>query len=219
MLFSGSDRRSVFAIAMVALTVAAGLAGSHAHAAPAQIERLEIPASALKPAVRLSQTKVKVVSPTSTTVPLPTGTMTFPMNPLPRCAISKSSFGQPRGADRRHEGLDIMATLGQEVYAADGGVIWKQSIDGTPGATLSGNSWTIRLPDGTYYFYGHLSKFADGLVLGASVVRGQLIGYVGDTGNPGPGNYHLHFEVHPNGAAAVDPFPLLAIPKSCSFWT
>ena len=48
------------------------------------------------------------------------------------------------------------------------------------------------------------------------MTRGQLIGYVGDTGNPGPGNYHLHFEVHPKGGDAVDPFPLLTIPKSCT---
>ena len=48
------------------------------------------------------------------------------------------------------------------------------------------------------------------------MTRGQLIGYVGDTGNPGPGNYHLHFEVHPKGGAAVDPFPLLTIPKVCT---
>ncbi|MEA3185665.1 MAG: peptidoglycan LD-endopeptidase LytH, partial [Ilumatobacteraceae bacterium] len=59
---------------------------------------------------------------------------------------------------------------------------------------------------------------ATGLNQGDTVTRGQLIGYVGDTGDPGPGNYHLHFEVHPKGGAAVDPYPLLAIPKACTIY-
>lgn len=200
MFCTGSHRRSIIAIGVAALTLCLGLATyNHAHAATTAMVRLELSATALKPAVRLSQS----------------GVIMFPINPLPRCAMSKTSFGQPRPPDRIHEGLDIMAALGQEVYAVDNGVLWRQAIDGAPNATLSGNSWYLRLADGTYYFYGHLSAFAPGLVLGNTVTRGQLIGYVGDTGNPGPGNYHLHFEVHPKGGAAVDPFPLLAIPKVC----
>jgi len=157
-------------------------------------------ATALKPAIRLSQT----------------GVIMFPMNPLPKCALSKTSFGQPRPPDRFHEGIDLMASLGQEVYAVDNGVLTKQVVDGAANATLSGNAWTLTMTDKTYYFYAHLSKFADGLAAGSTVIRGQLIGYVGDTGDPGPGNYHLHFEVHPKGGAAVNPYPLLTIPKSCT---
>ena len=75
-----------------------------------------------------------------------------------------------------------------------------------------------RSADGTYYFYAHLSTFADGLSVGSKVTRGQVIGYVGDTGDAGPGNYHLHFEVHPGSQknAAVDPVPLLEIPTACT---
>jgi murein DD-endopeptidase MepM/ murein hydrolase activator NlpD len=161
---------------------------------------LEIAATALKPAIRLSQS----------------GVIIFPMNPLPKCALSKTSFGQPRSGGRFHEGIDLMASLGQEVYAVDNGVMWRQVINGEPNSTLSGNAWYLRLADSTYYFYGHLSGFAPGLKIGDTVTRGQLIGYVGDTGNPGPGNYHLHFEVHPKNGDAVDPYPLLTIPKSCT---
>jgi murein DD-endopeptidase MepM/ murein hydrolase activator NlpD len=111
-----------------------------------------------------------------------------------------------------------MASLGQEIYAVSNGTLTKKTIDGAPDATLSGNAWRLQLTDGTgtYYFYAHLSAFAAGLNQGDTVIKGQLIGYVGDTGDPGPGNYHLHFEVHPKGGAAVDPYPLLLIPKTCT---
>ena len=52
----------------------------------------------------------------------------FPMNPLPKCALSKTSFGQPRPTGRIHEGIDLMASLGQEIYAVDNGVLTKQTV-------------------------------------------------------------------------------------------
>jgi murein DD-endopeptidase MepM/ murein hydrolase activator NlpD len=193
--------RIVMVLAVAALTVGAGTAAfGNAHAATIGPPRLEVAATALKPAVRLSQA----------------GVLVFPMNPLPKCALSKTSFGQPRSGGRTHQGIDLMASLGQEVYAVDNGVLTKQTIDGAANATLSGNAWYLTLPNTTYYFYAHLSAFATGLAAGSVVTRGQLIGYVGDTGDPGPGNYHLHFEVHPQGGAAVNPYPLLTIPKSCT---
>jgi murein DD-endopeptidase MepM/ murein hydrolase activator NlpD len=204
---TGSHRRRGVGTALALALCLAGLAHGHVRAAtvPTEIGRVEVAATALKPAVRLIQS----------------GMIMFPMNPMPRCEIAKNSFGQPRSGGRTHEGLDIMADKGQEIYAVGNGTIIKQTIDGATDATLSGNSWKVQLSDGsgTYYFYAHLSAFADGLKVGDSVVLGQLIGYVGDTGNPGPGNYHLHFEVHPKGGAAVDPFPLLTIPKSCRVFT
>jgi murein DD-endopeptidase MepM/ murein hydrolase activator NlpD len=142
------------------------------------------------------------------------GRIMFPMGPSPRCDIL-DNFGDLRSGGRRHEGVDILATLGQEVYAVADGVLVNQA---DASASLSGNAWGLTAGDGTYFFYAHLSAFAAGLELGDTVSRGQVIGYVGDTGNPGPGNYHLHFEVHPGGqrAPAIDPLPLLVIPNSCS---
>ncbi|HEY7626807.1 MAG TPA: M23 family metallopeptidase [Ilumatobacteraceae bacterium] len=199
----GSQRRSVIG-AVLALTIGiTASATSGARAADPLVARLEVAATALRPALRLAQS----------------GSINFPINPLPRCEMNTSSFGQPRSGGRTHEGLDIMANKGQEIYAVGNGKLIKQTVDGATDATLSGNSWKLQLPDGTYYFYAHLSAFADGLKVNDSVVLGQLIGYVGDTGNPGAGNYHLHFEVHPKGGAAVDPFPMLTIPKSCRIYT
>jgi peptidoglycan LD-endopeptidase LytH len=193
--------RIVTGLAVAALTIGTGIAAvGSAHAASDGPPQLELAATALRPAVRLSQS----------------GVLMFPMNPLPKCALSKTSFGQPRPDGRTHEGIDLMASLGQEIYAVDNGVLTKQAIDGAANATLSGNAWSLKEPDGTYYFYAHLSSFAAGLSVGSTVIRGQLIGYVGDTGDPGPGNYHLHFEVHPKGGAPVNPYDLLTIPKSCT---
>ena len=101
------------------------------------------------------------------------------------------------------------------MYAAAAGV---PTNTADASASLSGNAWGLTTNDGTYYFYAHLSAFAPGLSLGSSVRRGDVIGFVGDTGNPGPGNYHLHFEIPPGGqrAAAVDPLPLLQVPSACT---
>ena len=194
-------RRTALVLAAGLLTVgASAMVNRPVQAATIGPPQIELAAIALKPAVRLSQS----------------GVVMFPMDPLPKCALSKSSFGQPRSGGRTHEGIDLMASLDQQVYAVDNGVLWRQAVNGEPSAVLSGNAWYVQIADGTYYFYGHMSHFADGLKVGDTVTRGQVIGYVGDTGNPGPGNYHLHFEVHPKGGAAVDPYPLLTIPKSCT---
>ena len=143
----------------------------------------------------------------------------FPMAPSPRCQIL-NNFGDGRGGGRVHEGEDIMATKGQEVYAMVDGTLTLQVVDGSgqSGATLSGNLWQLTaITGGTYYIYAHLSAFAPGLAKGSKVLKGQVLGYVGDTGNPGPGNYHLHFEIHPGGGKAVDPLPLLLpVPAACT---
>ena len=140
--------RTVTVLSVAALTIgAATVSIGDAHAAPALAPRFQLAATALKPAIRLSQS----------------GVIMFPMNPLPKCSLSKTSFGQPRPNGRTHEGIDLMASLGQEVYAVDNGVLTRQAVDGATNATLSGNAWTLTMPDKTYYFYGHLSKFADGL--------------------------------------------------------
>ncbi len=196
--------RKALAVAMAALTLGIGCTvAASAHAAGTTVvAQFELPATALRPAVRLQQS----------------GVIIFPMQPTPRCEMLRTSFGQPRSGGRTHEGVDIMATLGQEIYAVDGGVISALTVNGAPNAALSGNAIRLKMTDGTYYFYAHLSSFAPGLTQGQSVVKGQLLGFVGDTGDPGAGNYHLHFEIHPRGGAAVDPLPLLTVPSACKIF-
>lgn len=160
---------------------------------------LATPAVPTKPAKRLGRT----------------GSLKFPMQTTPTCKIL-DNFADGRSGGRTHEGIDIGGDLGQEVYAVADGVLTKQYVDGEAGTSLSGNGWRVTLPDKTFYFFAHLSGFAAGLAVGDRVTKGQLIGYVGDTGNPTPGSYHLHFEVHPLGGAAVNPLTLLEIPPGCS---
>ncbi|MFN8021473.1 MAG: peptidoglycan DD-metalloendopeptidase family protein [Acidimicrobiales bacterium] len=121
------------------------------------------------------------------------------------------SWHAPRGGGRLHEGVDIIATAGQYVYAAADGKLSKQTLD--KAGSLSGNAWWLTADDGTYFFYAHMSAFAPDLKVGSRVVAGQIIGYVGRTGNAsGP---HLHFEVHPKGGAAVNPTPIVRAVDGC----
>lgn len=116
-----------------------------------------------------------------------------------------------RSGGRRHEGVDIIGKAGLYVYAAQDGTLSKQTTD-RPGS-LSGNAWWLTGNDGTYFFYAHLSAFAPDLRVGSKVKAGQVIGFVGRTGNAA-GN-HLHFEVHPRGGAAVNPTPIVKAVDGC----
>ena len=118
----------------------------------------------------------------------------------------------PRGGGRLHQGVDVIASQGKEVYAVVDGKITKQYVDFV--GSLSGNGVRLSLPNGTYFTYLHFSAFAEGMGVGVPVKAGQLIGYVGMTGNAA--TPHLHFEVHPNGGGGVDPYPLIKAVDACS---
>ncbi len=128
----------------------------------------------------------------------------------PPCTYT-DTFGAPRDGGRVHLGTDILAAEGNQVYAAVAGVVTKTySADTAP---LTGNGLRFTAPDGTYFFYGHLSALAPGIAVGTPVAAGQLVGYVGHTGNTTVS--HLHFEVHPQGGEAIDPYPILQRDGAC----
>lgn len=120
------------------------------------------------------------------------------------------SFGAPRMMgteyEHAHQGTDIMAPHGTPLLACERGLITEMGTD-----VLGGTKLWLKGESGTYYYYAHLSAFAEGLAIGDVVEAGDLVGLVGDTGNARGGAPHLHFEIHPGGGAAVNPFPLLAV--------
>jgi peptidoglycan hydrolase-like protein with peptidoglycan-binding domain len=116
-----------------------------------------------------------------------------------------------RSSGRVHLGVDIVAKEGNELYAVATGTISKiYTVENDP---LTGNGVRVARPDGTYFFYGHMSAFAPGLAVGTPVTAGQVIGYVGHTGNAGVS--HLHLEVHPGGGSAVNPYPIVKAFGAC----
>ena len=162
----------------------------------------------------------RLTTTTTSVPPPPKGRIMFPMQPGSKCTVL-NNFGDCRpigSCSRRHQGVDILGELGLECYAVDDGVITKKETHPTAGLMMDFEATRDGELTGTYYSYQHLSAFADTLEIGVPVKRGQVLGYVGDTGNPGPGNYHLHFEWHPAtaGGAARDPFDRLLIPTSCT---
>jgi murein DD-endopeptidase MepM/ murein hydrolase activator NlpD len=216
------SRRSVL-IGGVATLAAAAAARSTGAGASATLPEVTGAASVSEPAERLGTTTT--TAPTTTT-PAPEDDVAyepnehgliFPMASAPTCSVLKN-FGDGRSGGRSHQGIDILATEGQAVYAVIDGTITDIVREGDSNSSLSGNLIDLTGPDDTYFVYAHLSGFAEGLEVGTEVVQGQVIGYVGDTGNPGPGNYHLHFEVHPEGGSAIDPMNVLTIPEVCNVW-
>jgi len=123
------------------------------------------------------------------------------------------TFYQPRGEQRQHEALDIMAPTGTPVVAVADGKVAKLFHSKPGGLTVYQFD-----PTGQFaYYYAHLDRYADGIAEGMEVKRGTLIGYVGVTGNSDPNAPHLHFAVvalTPEKqwwkGTPLNPFPLMS---------
>jgi hypothetical protein len=180
-----------------------------------------LPANATDTVPGTTTTTVPAAAPaptTATTVPGATTTTVPAGTVIPTAAFPvqgpcwfTDTWQAPRGGGRRHEGVDIIARAGLYVYAVADGTLTRQVFD-RPGS-LSGNAWWLTQADGTYYFYAHLSAFAPDLKVGSKVVAGQILGFIGRTGNAGAA--HLHFEVHPGGGAAINPTPTVRATDGC----
>lgn len=103
----------------------------------------------------------------------------------------RDTFHAGRGPGRRHQAIDIMAPRGTRVLAADDGRVAK--ISSNRGGGLS--AYLVDPSGRLVYYYAHLDGYAPGLKEGQAVRRGQLIGYVGSTGNAPESAPHLHFAV------------------------
>ena len=126
---------------------------------------------------------------------LTTAAMRCPVNGFVAFA---DDFGEPRDAGTVHEGIDMQALLATPLVAVvDGDMVHDESPAG-------GNGIWLKDDAGDTYYYAHLSKYEGDA---RRVAAGDVIGYIGITGiTTGP---HLHFELHPHAAEAVDPYALL----------
>jgi murein DD-endopeptidase MepM/ murein hydrolase activator NlpD len=103
-----------------------------------------------------------------------------------------STFNAERGGNRRHEAMDIMAPRGTPVLASVTGRVVKLFTSAAGGLTI----YQFDEDEEYCYYYAHLDSYAPDLTEGQVVARGQIIGFVGTTGNAPPGAPHLHFAIH-----------------------
>jgi len=103
----------------------------------------------------------------------------------------RDTFDAIRSGGRLHRAIDIIAPRGTPVLAAADGKIIRLSLNKAGGNTIHQLSDDERL----VFYYAHLDRYADDLAPGDYARQGDVIGYVGDTGNAGAGNCHLHFSI------------------------
>ena len=147
----------------------------------------------------------------ATTATVPNGKLLMPVEGVNFAQVT-DTFNQARGAQRQHEALDIMAPRGAKVFAASDGKLVKLFTSKPGGLTI----YQFDPSEKYAYYYAHLDHYADGLQEGAQLHRGDLIGYVGSTGDADAKAPHLHFavfELTPEKqwwkGTPIDPYPLL----------
>jgi len=142
---------------------------------------------------------------------LPALSLIIPVQGIAAAQLS-DTFSDARGAGRLHDAIDIMAPTGTPVLAVADGRIVKLFNSKPGGLTI----YQFDATDSLAYYYAHLDRYADGVAEGQAVKRGDLIGYVGFTGNASPDGPHLHFAIMVLGpeknwwqGAAINPYPYL----------
>jgi len=180
----------------------------------------DAPAATTTPGIPLPQSALPEVATPAVVSPAvavvadvapPAGQLLVPVQGVAIDQLS-DTFAQPRGNERRHEALDILAARGTPVVAAADGKLVKLFTSKPGGLTLYQFDPTEKYA----YYYAHLDRYATGLEEGRELKRGDVIGYVGSTGNADADAPHLHFAVFELGAekkwwegTAVNPYPLL----------
>lgn len=128
--------------------------------------------------------------------------------PIPVAGVTRTqltdTWGAARSAGRRHEGIDILAPRGTVVKSTTHGMVGNLQSN-----RLGGNVVWILGPSGSWHYYAHLDKQKRGLNVGDHVRPGDVIGYVGNSGNARYTASHLHYGIYltGRGRGAVNPYP------------
>src|SRR6185369_6786510 len=148
--------------------------------------------SVTAPAVRPAATPSVAAPPAAvaTTGDIPHGRLRMPIDGETIDAL-KGGFAERRNGTRPHEAVDMLAPRNTPVHAVESGTIAKLFNSKAGGLTVYQFDPTGRL----CYYYAHLDRYADGLKDGQAVSQGEVIGYVGTTGNAPANTPHLHFAV------------------------
>jgi len=156
-------------------------------------------------------TAAPVIAPTASN----DDALTIPVQGITAAQL-RDTFSEARSQGRVHEALDIMAPRGTPVLAVADGSVEKLFTSVPGGLTIYQFE-----PSGRYaYYYAHLDRYADGLSEKQSIRRGDVIGYVGSTGNADPSAPHLHFAIFELGperqwwkGTAINPYPVFTRPQ------
>jgi murein DD-endopeptidase MepM/ murein hydrolase activator NlpD len=178
-----------------------------------EIDRLEAPADASDPVPETAAAPAEAAVPLPPAVGSPVITdlrsrlLLLPVQGVTAAQL-QPSFEQARG-ERRHEAIDILAPSGTPVFAVEAGRVAKLFVSQRGGLTI----YQFDPLERYAYYYAHLSRYAPGLQEGQHVSRGDVIGYVGVTGNAPPDAPHLHFAIFELGpekrwweGTPIDPF-------------
>ncbi|MBK0054105.1 M23 family metallopeptidase [Stenotrophomonas sp. S39] len=174
------------------------------------------------PPAAVTAAPVKPAAPARVDAAAPALTLAFPGADAPAGLLLpvqgiqpsqlRDTFTDARSEGRVHDAIDIMADAGTPVLAVADGTVEKLFDSERGGLTIyqfePGGRWC--------YYYAHLQRYADGLAEKQAIKRGEVIGYVGSTGNASAEAPHLHFEVHVLGpekqwwkGESINPYPLL----------
>ncbi len=172
---------------------------------PTDLSEADLPLRPVQTAAEAAATSASSAAATAPKLLIPVEGM--------KLAQLSDNFDQPRGTERHHEALDIMAPKGTKVLAVADGKVAKLFESKAGGLTV----YQFDPSDKLAYYYAHLDKYADNLKEGDPIKRGDLIGYVGVTGNSSPTAPHLHFavfELTPEKqwwkGTPLNPFPMMA---------
>lgn len=135
-------------------------------------------------------------------LPLETDGYAFPVHG--NAVAYGDDYGAPRAVTEWHHGNDLFADAGTPVLAVADGTLFSVGVN-----TLGGNRLWLRDERGNTFYYAHLSAYAPAAIEGASVQAGQVIGFMGNTGQAITTPPHLHFEIHPGDGDSVNPYPYL----------